>query len=123
MNVEWQKWEPFPNISSNYSLENVTQDGVITITLSHAIHQIKITFDQSFIFGYRQTNRDYAIEQPDDSWPFYTTKNSEFINWIVDEEGCIIAYDERVQFSVFTRESVIDIVVGSPDNIRAEVII
>lgn len=118
----WKKWDPISNLHSHYNFIELIEDGGLIVILSNNTHQIKIDFDGFFIFGYRQLNRNCAVSPPEKNWSLYTTENNEFINSILKDSPSIHLYDTRMQFSIFTNQCVIDVVIANRDSVTVEII-
>lgn len=123
MNNIWNVWKPAPDLHSHYNfVESIADEGLIVL-LSNNDHKVRLDFGGFIIFGHRRIHRDLSIAQPKDNWSFYTTENSDFMDWLLKQDGSIHAHDTRMQFSMFTNQCVIDVVIADRDSVTVEVIL
>ena len=111
MEKTWEKWAPISPLEADYDFVETIEDGDLTIVIASETHTLKLVFD-GFVFGHRRLRNDCGIKKPCNNWSFYTTQHASFFNWMLKENGSVHAYPTLTQYSIFTNECIIEVVVA-----------
>lgn len=114
--TELKKWTPASNLKKSYTFESIRDEGELSLRVAHDAHTINITFT-GIVHGFRRMHTSISNQTVPD-WPFYTTKDSNFLSWIIKESLNSCWSESITQFSIFTSSFIIEIVVQDPSKVH-----